>query len=125
MIDDNVIAVIADYIRKYYGETVAPDAIRAWLDTVDTVPFKGGVWIIDRNEFDCFTVPEVRGKWANRRMIEDVIGNIVRKYGSAKALARHDNQSSRKSLEKLGFQLVGEAGGICRYELQGATSWAA
>ena len=70
-------------------------------DVVGMLMTKGG-------ELHVAVLPEVRGKWLSRRLIREVIGPLISKYGEAKTAVMADNERGRDFIRRLGFTKRGD-----------------
>ena len=115
---DDVWQVIVDYLLKYRN-IVAPDGLREWTENnLDITLFDGGAFLSHQNEFDLFVVPEKRGKWRIRSVINGFLNDMLEKHQKIVVKIYPDNASSLRLAKGFGFTEVGRENGMIRLEKQ-------
>lgn len=119
---DAVWEVIAQTMHKFKGIEATPEHRKAIERLCRIEEFDGGAFVIRANEIDLFVVPDKRGRWATRGLLDRVVGGVIREYGSAQCAINENNGPSLRLAKRLGFQEVGREGSNIRLELK---TWAA
>lgn len=91
-------------LPEEYGIDHFLDALASW----DVKAFcRGeevvGMLMLKANELHVAVLPHERGKWLSRRLIRDVIGPLLERYGFAKTSVSGDNEKGRDFVSRIGF----------------------
>ena len=62
-------------------------------------------------------IPMYRGRWLSKRLIRQVIGGIIRKYGYVVTSVMNDNVTGQDFVERLGFKRQFYSNGIIFYRM--------
>lgn len=100
----------------------APNIEGIQFDGFDIKAFKDGeitigMLIIKGPELHVAIIPEYRKKWLSARLIKEVIGGIMDKYGYAVTTVNHDNLKGQNFVERLGFKRQSFFEGIIHYRM--------
>ena len=108
---DDVWEVIVESLAKFHGIDGRSQELRDLIEThTEIIPFEGGAFIADGNEFDLFVVPEKRGKWAIRKEINAFLAKLAQKHQKAVVKIHPDNTPSLRLAIGFGFDPVGKDG---------------
>lgn len=115
--------VIRDYLRDQCRVGGDLDSKRLAIEhSVSIVPFDGGVFVVDGNEFDLFVDPDRRGKWRIRSIITGFLGDMLSQYDRVIIRVKDTNTPSLRLARHFGFQEIGREGDFLRME---KVRWAA
>ena len=117
-IPDNVWQVIAGYLLERRGIVASPE-LRDWAENnLDITLFDGGAFLVHKNEFDLFVIPEKRGKWRIRSVLKDFFASMLAKHEKIAVKIYADNAPSLRLALGFGFKEVSRENGMIRLEKQ-------
>lgn len=101
-------ALRAGYLALQDRISIPFDAFTRALESWDVKAFcKGkdvvGMLMLKDDELHVAVLPEVRGKWLSRRLIKEVLGPLVKQYGTAKTKVSVDNPIGQEFVKRIGF----------------------
>jgi len=113
---DDVWQTMKQYLQEYKNFT-APDGLRAVLEEVaDIELFDGGAFIAVGNEFDLFVVPQKRGRWRIRSLIQTYLARMKQKHGKLVVKINARNVRSLRLAQHFGFTEVSREHDTIRLE---------
>jgi hypothetical protein len=114
---DEVWQVICQAMEQYKG--VRPtEQDRQAVERLRLVEFDGGAFVISGCEVDLFVTADRRKRWATRRLLDQVLGGLVRDYGMARCAIHPDNSVSLGFAKRLGFVETERTNKIVRLEMK-------
>jgi hypothetical protein len=110
--------VIRQAIRQYKG-IECTDRAREEIERRCVVrDFEGGAFVVLGNEIDCYVTPQMRGRWASRSLLREVIGGVIEEYGNAVCRIHRTNRESLTLARRLGFKEISMDGDVLKLELR-------
>jgi GNAT superfamily N-acetyltransferase len=114
---DEVWAVVCETMRRYKGVELSEAHRQAVESTCRLVEFDGGAFVIKGCEVDLFVTSDRRKRWATRRLLNDVVGGLVKEHGKAVCRVHKDNADSLDFAKRLGFAEVGRQNDVIELEV--------
>ena len=74
-----------------------------------------GMLMTKHVELHVAILPRYRRRWLSRRLIDEVLGGIIKQYGYAMTKVMADNQVGQAFVERLGFIKQAETNGVIFY----------
>jgi ribosomal protein S18 acetylase RimI-like enzyme len=101
----------------------APDIEGNNFDGFDIQAFKDGDKVIGMlmtrcSELHVAILPEYRRRWLSARLIKQVLGNIIDKYGYVSTSVMKDNVIGQDFVERIGFKRISYSNGIIYYRMK-------
>ena len=113
---DGVWQVIKDHLRTYKNID-APDEFKAVLENHTNIElFDGGAFVAVGNEFDLFVVPEKRGRWRIRSVVNNYLDRMLHTHGKIVTRIDEQNTTSLRLAQHFKFYEVGRENGVIRLE---------
>lgn len=113
---DDVWQVVKEHLLVYKGYEPKDDLRDAIEQHTSIEVFDGGAFVAMGNEFDLFVVPEKRGKWRIRTILNDYLNRMVTHHGKVVARIDERNARSLRLAQGFGFQEVSRENGVIRLE---------
>lgn len=99
--------VIKRYLLEMCGQE-ADEWTRQQIEMgAEIVPFDGGVFIVDGNEFDLFVETKRRGKWRIRSTIGKFLDDMLSRYDRVVVRIKETNYPSLRLAYFFGFREFG------------------
>lgn len=80
------------------------EAVKEWeMRPVDVNGELAAVVMVQGNEVHVAANSKFRGKWLSRKVIRDILGNLIADYDQVITSVSYGNELGRKFVERLGF----------------------